>query len=39
MAAVRAIEAIKSGSKIEDKVKFAGQAYSVERAKTVSDIK
>ena len=39
MALAKSLEAKKSGSKMEQKVKFAGQAYQVERAKTASDIK
>ena len=39
MAAVNAMESKKNGSTVETKVKFAGQAYTVERAKTQNDIK
>ena len=39
MAAVKALEARKNGAKVEAKVRFAGQQFSVERAKTETDIK
>ena len=39
MAAVNSLQAVKSGSKMEQKVKFAGQSYQVERVKTANDIK
>lgn len=39
MAAVKALEARKNGSTMAAKVRFAGQQYSVERAKTDSDVR
>ena len=37
LAAVKALEAKKNQAVVEAKVRFAGQSYSVERAKTESD--
>ena len=39
MAVARALEAKKAGASVEQKVKFAGQSYQVQRAKTMQDIK
>ena len=39
MAAVKALEARKNGGTVAAKVKFAGQQYSVERAKTDQDVR
>ena len=39
MSAVKALQDKKNGATVEKKIKFAGQSYSVERSKTVSDIK
>ena len=39
MAAIKAMQAKKEGSKMADKVTFAGQKYEIERTKTAADIK
>ena len=39
MAAIKALQDKKNGAKVSEKLKFAGQSYQVERAKTGQDIK
>ena len=39
MAAIKALQDKKNGTKMTEKLKFAGQSYEIERAKTGQDVK